>query len=29
MYVDGDWVRAHGTTLGADNGLELLLSWQF
>ncbi|WP_296685574.1 aminoacyl-histidine dipeptidase [Flavobacterium sp.] len=21
MYVDGDWVRAHGTTLGADNGL--------
>jgi len=21
MWVDGDWVRAHGTTLGADNGL--------
>ena len=21
MYVDGDWVRARGTTLGADNGL--------
>jgi len=21
MYVDGDWVRAKGTTLGADNGL--------
>jgi dipeptidase D len=21
MYVDGDWVRAQGTTLGADNGL--------
>ncbi len=21
MYVDGDWVRADGTTLGADNGL--------
>jgi dipeptidase D len=21
MYVDGDWVRAEGTTLGADNGL--------
>lgn len=21
MYVDGDWVRACGTTLGADNGL--------
>lgn len=20
MYVDGDWVRAEGTTLGADNG---------
>jgi di/tripeptidase len=29
MYVDGDWVRARGTTLGADNGLRLLLSWQF
>ena len=21
MYVDGDWVRARGTTLGADNGM--------
>jgi dipeptidase D len=21
MYTDGDWVRAEGTTLGADNGL--------
>ena len=21
MFVDGDWVRAKGTTLGADNGL--------
>jgi len=21
MYVDGDWVKAHGTTLGADNGI--------
>ena len=21
MYVDGDWVRSKGTTLGADNGL--------
>tara|TARA_R110002012_G_scaffold288800_3_gene481644 strand:- start:415 stop:1875 length:1461 start_codon:yes stop_codon:yes gene_type:complete len=21
MYIDGDWVRANGTTLGADNGL--------
>ena len=21
MYIDGDWVRAKGTTLGADNGL--------
>ena len=20
-YVDGDWVKAKGTTLGADNGL--------
>lgn len=21
MYVDGDWVKADGTTLGADNGI--------
>lgn len=21
MFVDGDWVKAHGTTLGADNGI--------
>ena len=21
MYIDGDWVKAHGTTLGADNGI--------
>ena len=21
MFVDGDWVKARGTTLGADNGL--------
>ncbi len=21
MYIDGDWVKAEGTTLGADNGL--------
>ena len=21
MFVDGDWVRANGTTLGADNGM--------
>ena len=20
-YIDGDWVKAHGTTLGADNGM--------
>ena len=20
-YIDGDWVRAKGTTLGADNGM--------
>lgn len=24
-YVDGDWVKARGTTLGADNGLGLAL----
>jgi dipeptidase D len=23
MYIDGDWVRARGTTLGADNGLGI------
>jgi len=22
-YIDGDWVTAHGTTLGADNGIGL------
>src|SRR5687768_17080552 len=21
MYIDGDWVKAKGTTLGADNGI--------
>ena len=21
MYIDGDWVKARGTTLGADNGI--------
>jgi dipeptidase D len=21
MYIDGDWVKARGTTLGADNGM--------
>ena len=26
MYVDGDWVRARGTTLGADNGLGVAAS---
>jgi dipeptidase D len=25
MYVDGDWVRANGTTLGADNGLGVAM----
>ena len=25
MYVDGDWGRARGTTLGADNGLGVAL----
>jgi dipeptidase D len=23
MYVDGDWVKARGTTLGADNGIAV------
>ena len=22
-YIDGEWVRAKGTTLGADNGIGL------
>ncbi|MBC7440526.1 MAG: aminoacyl-histidine dipeptidase [Flavobacterium sp.] len=25
MYADGDWVRARGTTLGADNGLGVAM----
>jgi dipeptidase D len=25
MYVDEDWVRARGTTLGADNGLGVAI----
>src|SRR5690606_19504084 len=25
MYVDGDWVRAQGTTLGADNGMGVAM----
>jgi len=25
MYVEGDWVRAKGTTLGADNGLGVAM----
>ena len=25
MYLDGDWVRARGTTLGADNGLGVAM----
>lgn len=26
LILDGDWVRAHGTTLGADNGLGVALA---
>lgn len=25
-YIDGDWVKAEGTTLGADNGIGMALS---
>jgi dipeptidase D len=25
-YIDGEWVKAHGTTLGADNGIGVALS---
>lgn len=28
MYVDGDWVRARGTTLGADNGLGVSMAME-
>ena len=28
MYVDGDWVRAKGTTLGADNGLGVSMAME-
>ncbi len=26
IYVDGDWVKAHGTTLGGDNGIAVAMS---
>lgn len=26
-YVDGEWVRAKGTTLGADNGMGVAPAW--
>ena len=26
IYVDGDWLRAKGTTLGADNGIAVAMS---
>ena len=25
-YIDGDWVKAHGTTLGADNGIGVAMA---
>ena len=25
LYVDGDFVKAHGTTLGADNGIAVAM----
>jgi dipeptidase D len=25
-YVDGDWIRSRGTTLGADNGIAIALA---
>lgn len=25
-YIDGDWIRTHGTTLGSDNGIGLALA---
>ena len=29
IYVDGDWLRTKGTTLGADNGLLVPCHWLF
>ena len=31
LIIDGDWVKAKGTTLGADNGLgvaAIMLYWK-
>ena len=27
VYVDGEWVKAKGTTLGSDNGMGVAASW--
>ena len=29
MYIDGDWVKAEGTTLGADNGIGITRNHRF
>ncbi len=26
IYVDGDWIKAHGTTLGGDNGIAVAMN---
>lgn len=28
-YVEGDWLKAKGTTLGADDGIRWLLRWPY
>ncbi len=28
-YIDGEWVKARGTTLGADNGIGMASHWRF
>ena len=28
-YIDGEWVKAKGTTLGADDGIGMAIAWQF
>ena len=27
--IDGEWVRANGTTLGSDNGIGVAATWLF
>ena len=29
LYVDGDFLKAEGTTLGGDDGIAVHMRWQF